>query len=76
MTITAKQLIGARELIGLSQLTLAVHLQIGVRRVVAFEAGEPAIPADLLVRLRAALEAAGVEFVMNGVRLKDARSRK
>jgi hypothetical protein len=76
MTITAKQLTGARELIGLSQLALAVHLQVGVQRVIAFEAGKPAIPGDLLVRLRSALEAAGVEFVMNGVRLKDARSRK
>jgi transcriptional regulator with XRE-family HTH domain len=71
MIITGKQLVNARELIGLSQLALAVHFQIGVRRVIAFEAGEPAIPNEVLVHLRAALEAAGVEFFMNDVRLKN-----
>jgi transcriptional regulator with XRE-family HTH domain len=70
MIITGKQLVSARELIGISQLALAVHFQIGVRRVIAFEAGEPTIPNEILVHLRAALEAAGVEFFMNDVRLK------
>ena len=63
MTITAAQLKAARELIGLSQLALAVQMQIGRRAIAEFEAGEATLAAEALGALRRALEAAGVEFL-------------
>jgi transcriptional regulator with XRE-family HTH domain len=62
MRMSPEQLKAARELIGLSQLALAVQLEIGLRRVAQFEAGEPTLPEETLEALRLALEAAGVEF--------------
>jgi DNA-binding transcriptional regulator YiaG len=78
MTITGEQLKAARELIGLSRLALAVHLQVGLARVAEFEEGRPALPSDILAPLVRALEATGVIFVAEstdepGVRLRQAK---
>ena len=66
VTITGAQLRTARELVGLSEPALAVIIQFGVRAVVDFEAGKPALPRDTLSYLRRAFEASGVEFVPQG----------
>jgi transcriptional regulator with XRE-family HTH domain len=75
MTISGEQVKAARELIGLSQLALAVQLQFGLRAVAEFEAGKQTLPRATLDALRRALEAAGVEFIAQagdgpGVRLR------
>jgi transcriptional regulator with XRE-family HTH domain len=44
MAITGAQLKAARELIGLSQLALAVQFQMGHREVANFEAGKVLYP--------------------------------
>jgi transcriptional regulator with XRE-family HTH domain len=72
MTITGAQLKAAHELIGLSQLALAVQLQVGRWAIAEFEAGEATLSAEALDALRRALEAAGLEFFDGepGVRLR------
>jgi transcriptional regulator with XRE-family HTH domain len=62
MTITGVQLKAARELIGLSQLALAVQFQLGLGAVIEFEAGEKSLSRQTLRHLKFALEAAGLEF--------------
>ncbi|HEY4925217.1 MAG TPA: helix-turn-helix transcriptional regulator [Roseiarcus sp.] len=75
MTLTAAQLKAARELIGLSQLSLAVQFQVGLRTVTEFEAGKQTFSSETLRALGQALEAAGVDFSADngggrGVRLR------
>ena len=62
MTMTGAQLRAARGLIDLSQLELAVMLQVGLQAVAEFESGQPTLPQEVLVAFRRALEAAGVSF--------------
>jgi DNA-binding transcriptional regulator YiaG len=62
MTITGVQLKAARELIGLSQLALAVQFQLGLRAVMEFEVGKKSLSGQTLRHLKCALEAAGLEF--------------
>ena len=73
--MTGAQLRTARELVGLSQPALAILIQFGERAVVAFEGGEPTLPADTVNHLRRAFEASGVEFspTGSGARLRSAR---
>jgi transcriptional regulator with XRE-family HTH domain len=71
--ITGPQLRAARELIGLSQLSLAVQFQLGLymsqkskplvlRALIDFEAGKNSLSWQTLHHLRRALEAASLEF--------------
>ena len=62
MTLTGEQLTAVRELIGLSQLELAVLLQVGLRTIAEFEAGKQTLSEEAVGALRRALEAAGVRF--------------
>jgi transcriptional regulator with XRE-family HTH domain len=66
MIISGQQLRIARDLIGLSQLALAVTMQVGRKKVEDFEAGRISFPPELLSPLRRAFEAAGVEFGESG----------
>jgi predicted transcriptional regulator len=75
VTITGAQLKAARELVGLSELALAVMIQFGERAVVEFETGTPALPRGIVDHLRRAFEASGVEFIRHGTgaRLRSVR---
>lgn len=71
--ITAAQLRAARGLIGWSQSELADASKVGRATIADFEAGKREPYERTLDDLRAALEAAGVEFTNGGqpgVRLK------
>ena len=70
--ITGPQLRAARELIGLSQLSLAVQFQLGLRSIIEFEAGKKSLSWQTLHHLKRALEAAGLEFTNGrpGVKLR------
>jgi hypothetical protein len=70
--ITGPQLRAARELIGLSQLSLAVQFQLGLRSIIEFEAGEKSLSWQSGCQIKRALEAAGLEFATSGpgVRLR------
>jgi transcriptional regulator with XRE-family HTH domain len=72
MSVTGVQLKAARELIGLSQLALAVQFQLGLRAVIEFEAGKKSLSWQTLRHLKRALEAAGLEFTNGrpGVKLR------
>ena len=64
----------ARKLLGWSQERLAAAADLTPAAVEEFEAGSPATP-DVILAIRTALEAAGVEFIPEngggaGVRLK------
>jgi transcriptional regulator with XRE-family HTH domain len=65
--ITAGQLRAARELMGWSSADLAKAAAIRVEAAAAFESGARAPYRVTVTRLRAVLEARGVEFT-NGVR--------
>lgn len=69
---TGRQVAAARALLGLGQVELAAAAKISaptLRRVEASE-GIPSGMTNNLAAIRAALEAAGVEFIDNGVRLR------
>jgi transcriptional regulator with XRE-family HTH domain len=71
--ITGVQLKAARELIGLSQLALAVQFQMGRREVANFEAGKNLLPQRTARHLQRAFEAPGLEFTngdRSGVKLR------
>jgi transcriptional regulator with XRE-family HTH domain len=71
--ITAGQLRAARELVGWSPADLAKVATVRTEAVADFESGSRALHRVTVTRLRAALEARGVEFtqgVRPGVKLK------
>lgn len=75
--MTPQQSRAARALLDLTQPDLAKAAGLGLSTVVDFEKSRRDLPGDTLARLRAALEAAGVEFIPEngggaGVRLKKA----
>jgi transcriptional regulator with XRE-family HTH domain len=72
MSITGLQLKAARELIGLSQLSLAVQFQLALRSVIEFEGGGKSLSWQTLHHLERALEATGLEFTNGrpGVKLR------
>jgi transcriptional regulator with XRE-family HTH domain len=73
MTMTGSELRKAREFFGLSELALAVQLQVGLGRIVEFEAGKPSLPQELLAPLSRAFDGAIRDFE----RLRDnAKSRR
>ena len=69
---TPAQVKAAREVVGLSQIALAVMIQVGDRSIAEFEAGRRDLPPGTKDYIKRALEAAGVEFVSGepGVRLR------
>jgi hypothetical protein len=72
--MTPVQSIEARHVVGWSQLRLAAEADQPRRAVAAFELGGPA-SHEFIAALRAALESAGVEFILEngggpGVRLR------
>ncbi len=79
--IEAAQIRAARALIGWSQADLVAAAGVSLSMVDRFETGAPAIPADAVARMRAALESAGVVFIAQngggaGVRLRKGREAK
>jgi transcriptional regulator with XRE-family HTH domain len=75
MSLTPAQCRAARGLLDWSQATLAEAAKVGLSTVKGFEAGRTAPVHHNLNAIRAALEAAGVEFIPPngsgaGVRLK------
>ena len=73
--MTPQQARAARALLDLTQPDLAKAAGLGLSTVVDFEKSRRDLPTDTLARLRAALEAAGVEFIPEngggaGVRLR------
>lgn len=78
MSISVGQVRAARGLIGWSQEDLARQAQIGRATIADFESGKREPYSATLAAIRAALEAAGVEFIPEngggaGVRLKKPR---
>lgn len=70
----------ARALIGLTQPALAQASGLGLSSVVDFEKERRVVSAASVTAMRAALEAAGVEFIAEngggaGVRLRDPAKR-
>jgi DNA-binding transcriptional regulator YiaG len=63
MTITPGQLKAAREMIGLSQLALAIQFELTPRMMREFEEGTRTLPVQTLGVLKRAMEFAGVEFL-------------
>lgn len=75
MTITASQCRAARGLVEMDQATLAQASNVSRNTVVSFEKGQRIPTMNNLIAIRAALEAAGVEFMDEngggpGVRLR------
>jgi transcriptional regulator with XRE-family HTH domain len=73
--ITGAQIRAARALFDWSRETLAARCRCTVRTLARIEAGENAPRSSTLAAIRAALEAAGVEFIAEngggaGVRLR------
>lgn len=76
-SVTAAQCRGARAMLGLSQSDLAERAKVARQTVVDFERGARTPYPNNLAAIRAALEAAGVEFIEEngggaGVRLRKA----
>lgn len=63
MTITPGQSRAARGLIGMDQATLAQNSRVSRNTIVSFESGQRLPGSNNLAAIRAALEAAGVEFI-------------
>lgn len=75
MDITSAQCRAARGLIGINQDELATRSRVSKRTIASFELGERSPIAANLGAIKAALEAAGVEFIAEngggpGVRLR------
>lgn len=70
-TLTLEQCREARDLLGWSQERLAGEAGLAPRTIGDFERGSrPTLPASIAL-IRRALEAAGVEFIPDGGRLRD-----
>jgi transcriptional regulator with XRE-family HTH domain len=80
MLSTGNQLKAARALVGLDQAAVAERAKVNVNTIRNMEAKGPSIltsGVDVVRRIQAVLEAAGVEFLNHGrpgVRLRDERS--
>ena len=76
MTISRSQCRAARALLELNQSDLAREAGVGLSTVVDFEKGRRRVALESILKLRTALENAGVEFIDEngggaGVRLRD-----
>jgi DNA-binding XRE family transcriptional regulator len=77
--LTTEQCRGARAMLGISQTELAERARVARQTIVDFERGARTPYPNNLSAIRAALEAAGVEFIAEngggaGVRLKERRA--
>lgn len=72
MMISAPQCRAARGLLGISQGELAAQSEVGLRTIAGFESGKTTPIKANLSAIQRAFEAAGVEFIENGVKLKKA----
>lgn len=75
MTISANQCRAARAMVDMTQAQLAEASNVSLRSIIHFEKGERTPVPNNLAAIRAALEAAGVEFIDEngggpGVRLR------
>jgi transcriptional regulator with XRE-family HTH domain len=75
MVITAEQCLGGRAMVRLTRDEVATAAQVAVATLADFETGRRQPHPRTLAAIRAALEAAGVEFIAEngggaGVRLK------
>jgi len=75
MTLTPDQVKAARQMLSWTALDLAVRVGVSERTILAFEDGDRWSPALYLDSIRAALEAAGIEFIASesggaGVRVR------
>ena len=70
MTITGAQVRDARSLLRWPRIKLASLSDIGVHLLRKIEAGERAVSSPSFERVRAALEAAGIEFDDKGHRVR------
>jgi DNA-binding XRE family transcriptional regulator len=68
--LTPERVKAARRLLGWSQSDLGGHVRVSTSSICVFELGKPKAPQLDLGLVRTALEAAGVEFVEAGVRLR------
>jgi predicted transcriptional regulator len=76
MTITAGQCRAARGLLGISQGELAKVSGVSQRAISDFEAGATTAPMRAnLAAIIGAFEKLGVEFIQDGVRLKQKEGR-
>jgi transcriptional regulator with XRE-family HTH domain len=75
MTINGEQVRAARSLLGWPRIKLAFLSDIGVHLVKNIETGERTVSAPSLERVRAVLEAAGIEFddKGHGVRMREGK---
>ena len=64
--ITGKQSAAARAMIGISQAELAMRAGLSGNTVIALETGVRQVGRASILAARAALEASGVEFVIDG----------
>lgn len=72
MDITPAQCRAARSLLDMTQDRLAALSRVSKRTVVSFEAGNTKPVPVTLDAVRRALEAAGVEFIQGGAKLREA----
>ena len=70
MDLQPAQCRAARGLLDISQLRLAELAGVSVRTIAYFETGERMSTPETRAALRAALEAAGVQFLKDGVKLR------
>ena len=76
MTPTSAQFHAARALAGMTKSELATASQVAKSKIGAVESSgaEPPGKAKTLSALQATLEAAGVEFIPGGVRLREQKA--
>jgi transcriptional regulator with XRE-family HTH domain len=71
MDVTAAQCRAARALLGMTQDELAEASRVSKRTITHFEAKQRSPVPATLAAIQRALEAAGVELIERGVRLKE-----
>ena len=77
LLITPEQCREARRLLGIHQEALARAAHVFPETIARFEAGQTQSTFPMRAKLRTALEAAGIEFTEDGVRLRpEALKRK
>jgi predicted transcriptional regulator len=69
--LTAEQCRCAREVLDWSQFDLAVQADVRIAAVLRFEDGRGAPAVSRIAALQRAFEAAGIEFVPGGARLRE-----
>jgi len=70
LVLTGQQCRAARELLGLSKKGFAEQAGVDRRRLTQFEDGTDTTSFPIRAKIRAALEAAGIEFTKEGPEVK------